>query len=424
MSVRTIGYTWSCRRYISRLTTCRLTEPYRRDMSVGDALTRRGLSLTALRMPPVSDVLLAVAITVTSQLELRNDRHGTVSVAYALALLGQTGPLAWRRIAPASAVTVGALALAAEALLLTPGNTLSGLVAGLVLVYSAARHVPAQRRAATGVLIVSAVAVHRAATRGNSASDIAFDAVFVAAAWAVGTVLRRRHEEVAAIAAERDDTLARQSEREQNAIAAERARIARELHDVVAHSLSLIVVQAGAAESVLTERPTEATVHLTAVRDAARDALAEMRRLLGLLRLGPADDESGSAGIDHIAGLVEQARVSGQLVTLALDRDLPALPAGISSCVYRIVQEALTNARKHASGACVEIDIKRQQGRLQVRIHDNGTTIGKPAMRGGHGLVGMHERARLYGGQLRAGPDEGGGFTVAADLPVTSAHLP
>jgi signal transduction histidine kinase len=210
--------------------------------------------------------------------------------------------------------------------------------------------------------------------------------------------------------------LQRQAEQ---ATAAERARIAREMHDIVAHHLSVIVLQAaGARASGRTAEPT-----LEKIENSARQALAETRRLLGVLH--DPDDETGLApqpGIGDLEALAVSVRSAGLPVSLVIDGDLAALPATVNVSVYRIVQEALTNVLKHAGPARADVTIGCGQDAVMVEVTDDGTgPSGHGAQAGGHGLPGMRERAAVFGGELAAGPQPGGGYAVRVRLPLGDA---
>ena len=208
-------------------------------------------------------------------------------------------------------------------------------------------------------------------------------------------------------------TLQRQAEL---AAAAERTRIARELHDIVAHHLSVIVLQAAGARA--SGKPAGAT--LEKIENSARQGLAETRRLLGVLR--DPDEETGLApqpGIGDLAALAAGVQAAGLPVDLVIDGDLAALPATVDVSVYRIVQEALTNVLKHAGPARADVTIGCAKGAVMIEVTDDGTAAsGHGASVGGHGLAGMRERAAVFGGELAAGPRPGGGYSVRVRLPL------
>ncbi|MFJ4925696.1 sensor histidine kinase [Streptomyces sp. NPDC088736] len=213
------------------------------------------------------------------------------------------------------------------------------------------------------------------------------------------------------------------------AVMEERARIAREVHDVVAHTLSVMVIQAGAADDVFTKRPDQARQALRAIETGARDALGELRLLLrafgpdaeDVRAEGRREPEPSLARLDELA---DPLRATGMAVLVHREGDTAGLPAAVDLAAYRIVQEALTNALRHAVGADeVRVRVTADGGCVKVTVIDNGlSTYGGPSVRGaGRGLVGMEERVRLVGGSLRAGALPGGGFEVAARLPVERA---
>jgi signal transduction histidine kinase len=204
------------------------------------------------------------------------------------------------------------------------------------------------------------------------------------------------------------------------AVAEERARIARELHDLVAHNVSVMVVQAGAERVALGDEQTSTRAALTSIEQAGRQALAEARRLLGVLRRnGDSEGLEPQPSIEQIDLLLEQVQRAGLPVTLAVEGEPTALPAGVDLCAYRIVQEALTNALKHAGPAHAEVLLRYEPRALDVEIRDDGRGAPTPNGDGaGHGLIGMRERVALYGGALATGPRTGGGFEIRAHIPL------
>jgi signal transduction histidine kinase len=221
--------------------------------------------------------------------------------------------------------------------------------------------------------------------------------------------------------AERAALLERERElRAEQAVAEERARIARELHDLVAHNVSVMVVQAGAERHALPEGSDSTREALSSIESSGRQALAEARRLLGMLRQnGDGHELEPQPGLDQIDFLVEQIERAGLPVKLEIEGDRRALPAGVDLCAYRVVQESLTNALKHAGPAHAEVRLQYLPGELDVRVSDDGGGTAQPNGDGsGHGLIGMRERVALYGGHLDAGPRDGGGFAVHAQIPL------
>jgi len=230
-------------------------------------------------------------------------------------------------------------------------------------------------------------------------------------------VLGRRARRTAALE-ERAARLERErEERERVAVADERRRIARDLHDVVAHGVGVMTVQAGAARLLLEDDPRRAREPLLAVEQAGREALGELRRLLGILRRDEREPalrpQPGLADLDE---LLAQARRGGLPVQLAVEGTPAPLPAGVDLAAYRIVQEALTNTRKHAGPARASVAVRYAPEALELEVTDDGRAGANGG--GGHGLIGMRERVALYGGQLDAGPRPHGGFTIHAHLPL------
>jgi signal transduction histidine kinase len=207
------------------------------------------------------------------------------------------------------------------------------------------------------------------------------------------------------------------AEQAMRAVLDERARIARELHDVVAHSVSSMVVQAGAAEAGLDD-PEYARRTLASIRATGTDAMAEMRRLVSMLRLTDDAPLSPQPRLKALPALVERATDEGTPTRLRVTGTTTPLPAGLDLALYRIVQEALTNVRRHAHATRCEVTLHYGPDAVSVEIVDDGGGGGVRAGGSGHGLVGMRERAELYGGELAAGPRAAGGFAVRATLPV------
>jgi signal transduction histidine kinase len=261
---------------------------------------------------------------------------------------------------------------------------------------------------------------------GGRAGDVAPLAVWMAVGFAVGWLISRRTEQ-AQLAIESARILAAEQERQTaRAVEDERARIARELHDVVAHGLSVIVVQAFAERRSLQNTGREVDVEsidatLTSIEKAGRDALVDLRRLLGLLRRTedpPAlTPQPGLAQLDE---LLATARDAGLEVDVDVTGDRSALPPGLDLTAYRIVQEALTNVLKHANAQRVRVGVAFQRNQLDLEVSDDGDSVepGPVTEGGGHGLIGMRERAHVFGGTITAGWATGGGWTVHARLPV------
>ena len=202
------------------------------------------------------------------------------------------------------------------------------------------------------------------------------------------------------------------------AVVEERARIARELHDAIAHNVSMMVVQAGAERRVLDGRGGSTREVLETIERIGRGALTEMRRLVGMLRSDTGDELAPQPGLSELPTLVKQVREAGLPVELRVEGEPRELPVGIELSAYRIVQEALTNALKHAGEAHASVRVHYGAQSLELEIVDDGGGIAAPVASGGHGLVGMRERVALYGGRLDASHKPGGGFAVRVLLPI------
>ncbi len=260
---------------------------------------------------------------------------------------------------------------------------------------------------------------HGRAAEEFIAGDILFPSTFGMLFLLAGRAVRNRSQltaelhEAAVRAAE-----AREAEAER-AVADERRRIAREMHDVVAHSVSMMVVQAGGARRILERDPARAVAAAELIERTGRDALAEMRALLGVLHADEHAEYAPQPTLRELEALVERARSAGVPVTLELSGVRRELPAGLDLAAYRVVQEALTNVVKHSGGAPTTVSVHYRADAVEVWIADRGS--GRPDLRlgsGGHGLVGMRERVRMYGGELHAGRRRGGGFEVRVVFPL------
>jgi signal transduction histidine kinase len=280
---------------------------------------------------------------------------------------------------------------------------------------------PSPRQALAGLaLVIGTNAVIEHFDPKGKPGDIVFSSILFGIVWVVGFALGQKFEEVDKA---KERALRAEREREERAVAAvaeERARIARELHDVVGHSVSVMTVQASGVRRLLKpdqEREREA---LLIVERTGREALAEMRRMVGVLRRpeeGPA--LAPQPTLDHLDRLVDQAREAGLPVELRVEGEAVELPAGVDLTAYRLVQEGLTNALKHAGATRAEVLVNYGAAEIEVTVTDNGKGVGN-GDGGGHGLVGMRERVSVYGGELDAGPRPGGGYRLRAKLPVTA----
>ncbi|MCU1589800.1 MAG: putative two-component system sensor kinase [Frankiales bacterium] len=244
---------------------------------------------------------------------------------------------------------------------------------------------------------------------GVTGSNTLFGAVLVYGSFAMGRLLRTRTRalEAAAVASR------------EAAVAHERVRIARELHDLIAHSLSVMVVQAAAAEQVVRSDPERAVASTRAVQQVGRDALGEVARLLDLLRDGP-DESSPQPGLADLSDLARDVPLLELAVSVA--DELPPLPPGAEVSVYRVVEEALANVVKHSTAAAASIRVAGDDGRVVVEVCDEGPARRGTALPGGHGVLGMEERVHMYGGRLSVGPDGRGGWQVRAVFPTAATR--
>jgi signal transduction histidine kinase len=234
--------------------------------------------------------------------------------------------------------------------------------------------------------------------------------------------LRHRRDALMEQVKEAEQRAAIETERHGRAVAEERLRIAQELHDVVAHSMSVIAVQAGVGAHVLDSDPTEARRALESIATTSRSTLNEMRRLLGVLRNedGSKAEHAPAPRLDDLPALVARVEASGVPVDLTVDKAPCELPTGVSLSAYRIVQEALTNVLRHAGPARASVAVRYEPGTIAIEVTDDGRGLAaSPAATNGsgHGIAGMQERVAVYGGSLHTGPRAGGGFVVRARIP-------
>ena len=379
--------------------------------------------------PLVLDGLLAVATAAAGVTLLATvlpfDPGSPRSLAAYLLVLAHTLPIAVRRRWPLGVLAVG---LATGAGVAALGLNLVVLTfALLIYVYTVAARCP--RRVSVAALatteaLLALVWLARPRAIGDGGSMV-LDGLIMAAAWWLGDGTRRRQEAVVTAQHRAAELERAREELARRAVTEERLRIARELHDVVAHSMSIIAVQSGVGVHVLDSRPEEARKALVAVEATSRQALVEMRRLLGVLRqeaetrgsLAPAP------GLAEVEALAAEVARAGVRVEVRIEGTPSELPAGLDLSAYRIVQEALTNVVRHAGPATARVAVRHSPGQVAVEVVDDGRgAVPGDQGHGGHGIAGMRERAALYGGTLEAGPLPGGGFRVAATLPVEEAQ--
>jgi signal transduction histidine kinase len=271
--------------------------------------------------------------------------------------------------------------------------------------------IPPRRFALCLALLVAAFLGTSLAPGGSLQAALPFTVVTVVVMLLVRRVVGDRDRR-ARVAERERDVAARE------AVVEERARIARELHDVIAHNVSMIVLQAGAERRVLRTGDGSTRDVLATIEEIGRSALTEMRRLLGMLRSDSPEPLAPQPGLSALPTLIAQVRDAGLPVELQIDGERRELPAGIELSAFRIVQEALTNSLRHAGQARAQVSIRYHADTLEIEVTDDGADPARAASAGGHGLVGMRERAALYGGHFDAGHRPGGGFAIRVLLPV------
>jgi signal transduction histidine kinase len=357
---------------------------------------------------------LAFAVGV-AELAVSHDLRGAFAVNV-VAVAGIVAPVAWWRTWPLRATAcLLAVALAAQAL--TSAAELPAIWFPLLaLSFGLGAHEPG-RGAAAGVFLMIGGIVGTSAIGGSLvAADVVFPAIVVGAFCLAGRTARSR----ARLAGELHEAAARANERRaaaaERAVVEERKRIAREMHDVVAHSMSVMVVQAGGARRILEREPLRAQEAAQLIAGTGREAIVELRRLLGVLSIEP----TPAPTLDGLDGLVERARAAGLPVALTVEGERRPLPEGVELAAYRVVQEAITNAIKYADAAPTEVHVCYGRRDVELHVSDRGPGAGAPGRvdGGGHGLVGMRERVRIFGGELHTGRRAGGGFEVRARIPV------
>jgi signal transduction histidine kinase len=380
-------------------------------------MRRLGASAAALRTaaerwPAGLDAGLAVALAALVLWEITTtDVRGPLPAMIALGLL-TTLPLAARRRLPLlalGAVLVGMVALHRISVEQEPQTTLLPFVLGVFSVgaHAEGRVAGAGLAAALGGILV------------DEAQDFVVLGPLTTAIWFTGRLVRSWRRQAAELAVLADQLERERAENARLAVTGERTRIARELHDVVGHTLSLMVLQAGAERLALGgERPATREA-LVQIESAGRATLAELRRLVGVLRRDDEEPERGpTPGLAQLDGLVESVRQTGLAVQLEVRGESRPLPPGLDVSAYRIVQEALTNTVKHTSASHARVCIGYGNRELSIEVTDDGPTAAAATANGGHGLLGMRERVTLYGGQLSVGPRPDGGFAVRALLPL------
>jgi signal transduction histidine kinase len=371
---------------------------------------------------------LAMAMALVCVALVAAFRANRLDFASATLLTLQTLPIAWRRRNPMRILIITGVAITLYSSLGYPESSASlGVFAAF---YTVAANEPRRRAAwaaaitAAGIFI-SFMGYATVRSLSDATSELSSTYLFFGLAWVIGDNIRVRRAYTAQLE-ERAAQLEREREEQATlAVTQERARIARELHDVVAHHVSVMVVQAAGARRVVDKDPAAARDALEAVEVAGRTALDEMRRMLEVLRA----DEAGvgpQPGLAELERLSRQVREAGLPVELTVEGHDRALPGGMDLAAYRIIQEALTNTVKHAGKATASVTVRYEPEALDIEVADDGRGAAAPllaaAVQGGHGLIGMQERVTLYGGTLETGPRFPGGYRVHARFPLEPAE--
>jgi signal transduction histidine kinase len=370
--------------------------------------------------PSARDTALALGLALIGQFEAWTVVDADARPMAAVAAILASVPLAWRRLFPVAtmALVVGSLVVVGSSDV-DIADLMAPFVAIVIAMYSVGAH-SGRRRSLVGLAIALVLAGTSVTVEtGVSLADYSFAALAAVGPWLAGAALRGRRLEAAELASRAARLEREREEQARIAVAEERARIARELHDIVAHNVSVMTVQAGAVRRLLAPEQERERETLLGVEQTGREALNEMRRLLGMLR---ATDEAHALlpqpSLRHLDTLVSQVRDAGVPVDVRVEGEPVDLPPGLDLSAYRIVQEALTNTLKHAGPARAEVVVRYGDHQLELEIVDDGRG-GANGSGSGSGLVGMRERAALVGGNVEAGPARDGGYTVRARLPLS-----
>ncbi|UOY03939.1 sensor histidine kinase [Blastococcus sp. PRF04-17] len=371
-------------------------------------------------VPRPFDLVAAAILTVASQLEIwllgsPDLPLGALSASYAVG----TVACAWHRVAPMAALVLGltGLGVVPGTLGVDPAWNFGWLVAALALMASVGYHA---RRPVLALLVSLALwATGVVAQKGFVPADVLYAWLLAGAAWVAGRALagrtlRAELSEQRAVAAEQQAQW-----RAAVAVAEERLRIAREIHDVVSHGVSVMTLHVSGVRRLLRPDQERERAALEAVERTGRESLAEMHRMLGVLRAPDVPEDFPAPDLAHLPDLLEPARAAGLRAGFTVDGEVRPLPAGVELAAYRIVQEAITNVLRHAAATRVDCTVAFGPAAVRLRVVDDGR--GGAALRQGHGLVGMRERAAAYGGTVSAGPRPGGGWAVDVLLPVDRA---
>lgn len=369
---------------------------------------------------PAYALVPVVALIVLALFTQDDRRDDNVLATLVLVVL----PLAFRRVAPLAVlviVSAAAVLTAAD----SPVIWIQVCAVGLASFTTGERAADRTRSALTVIAVAGVMALGLVAQDADPIEGLVLPFVVLVPTWLVGDLLRSRRVEVHRRAEAAERSQREREERLRAAAAEERRHVARELHDVVAHAVSVMVIQAGAARQVLRSSPDQAETSLLAVESTGREAMSELRRFLGAL----SDDDGETTGlapqpgIGELSTLLDRVREAGLPATLEVDGAPRSIPQSLDVTAYRIVQEALTNALRYARRAATLVRLSWEPDQLRLEILDDGPATAA-AEGSGRGLVGMRERAALVGGRLEAGPRVGGGYAVRAWLPFDPGPRP
>ena len=404
-------------------------------------LARRALDWQR-RHPTATDAVVAALFTVAGlvsvfvnltaarDLDIQLEQPSTAAVL--ITTLAVTLPLAWRRRFPLTATSAVTVAFVVDRLLLQPVEPFITVYAVWLGLYSAVVYGRRGRRAPVIALNVGLllgevvrelffVGPQTELQPATKSFLLLYQGVVIALPCLLGVAIRSLRQRERELAARATELQREREEKARQAVFEERVRIARDLHDVVAHHVSVMGIQAGAARRVLDRHPEKATGALSSIEASSRQAVAELHRLLGFLRRsGEADHLGPQPGLAQLQDLVAQVARGELTVDLSVEGDPRPLPPMLDVSAYRIIQEALTNSLKHSGGATAAVRVRYLPTSLELEVLDDGRAGSRRRTDGvgGQGLIGMRERASLHGGRLSVGPRPGGGFAVRASFPL------
>ena len=381
-------------------------------------LPRVDHSRPRLARPLPADAALAAGFLAVALAQVAVEPITDPAALSVVVALGSCLPLAWRRTAPATAALAGTVVWVIP----TEGYLFLGYVMAGILFYSVGAYVPQLWRVVlvtcTGMALGVVVTL-----LGPEVAPVAIgSALAVGGPALAGRLVAHQRAQTALLHDLTARLVQERATAERAAVAEERTRIARELHDAIGHEVTVIALQADAAAAALAKAPERAAAPVEAIRRSAAEALAEMRRVVGMLRAPEEEDLRPQPGLTDVAALVEQSRAAGAHVDLTLRPPARPTHASVELAAYRVVQEALTNARRHAPGAPVDVRVVGDDAEVLVEVVNRPPGAipapRPPADGSGLGLVGMRERVRMLGGRLDAGPTDAGGYALTARLPL------